>query len=137
MDSATPTGPEPDFLRVHPQVFVTDVERAAAFYRDRLGFRVIYLYGDPPFYGLVERGAAALNLRHVDELPFPRGVREQQHLLAATIVVRNLEALFSAYERAGVAFHQGYCEQPWGAHDFVVRDPDGNLVHFATPVGDA
>jgi hypothetical protein len=26
--------------------------------------------------------------------------------------------------------------QPWGAHDFIVLDPDGNLIHFASRVGE-
>jgi catechol 2,3-dioxygenase-like lactoylglutathione lyase family enzyme len=128
---------DPEILRVHPQVFVTDLARAVAFYRDRLGFAVAYLYGEPPFYGLVERGGAGLNLRHVDASPFHAGVREREDLLAATLVVRNLKALFVAYKEAGVAFHQPYREQPWGAHDFIVADPDGNLIHFASAPGEA
>jgi catechol 2,3-dioxygenase-like lactoylglutathione lyase family enzyme len=126
----------PEFLRTHPQIFVTDIERAAAFYRDHLGFSVEYLYGDPPYYGLVERGGAGLNLRHVDEIPFDAAMRAHEDLLAATIVVRNLKALFVAYKEAGVEFHQPYREQPWGAHDFIVADPDRNLIHFASPVGE-
>jgi len=51
-------------------------------------------------------------------------------------VVRNAKALFVAYNQAGLAFHQPYREQPWGAHDFIVADPDGNLVHFASPPGE-
>jgi catechol 2,3-dioxygenase-like lactoylglutathione lyase family enzyme len=127
----------PELVAVHPQIFVTDIERAVAFYRDRLGFTVAYLYGEPPYYGLVVRGAAALNLRHVDELPFDAALRAKEDLLSATIVVRNAKALFVAYKEAGLAFHQPYREQPWGAHDFIVADPDGNLIHFASPVGEA
>lgn len=135
--SATGPSPRPAFLRAQPQVFVTDMERAVAFYRDRLGFAVEYLYGEPPFYGLVARGDAGLNLRHVDRLPFDPAQRLEEELLSATLVVRQLKALFLAYKEAGVAFHQTYREQPWNAHDFVVLDPDGNLVHFASPPGES
>ena len=133
---ATPSSHAPEILGVQPQVFVTDVARAVSFYRDRLGFSLAYLYGDPPHYGLVVRGAAGLNLRHVDELPFDPEARAREDLLSATLVVRNLKSLFLAYERAGVAFHQTYREQPWDAHDFIVADPDGNLIHFATRPGE-
>ena len=133
-ETAIPTAERPEVLRTHPQIFVTDIERAAAFYRDRLGFEVRYLYGSPPFYGLVERGGAGLNLRHVDVLPFDVEARQREDLLAATIVVRHLKPLFLAYKEAGLEFHQTYREQPWGAHDFVVADPDGNLIHFASVV---
>ena len=40
-------------------------------------------------------------------------------------------ALFLA--AAGVAFAQPLKHEPWGARDFIVRDPDGNLVLFAGP----
>jgi catechol 2,3-dioxygenase-like lactoylglutathione lyase family enzyme len=125
----------PELLAAFPQVFVTDMPRAVAFYRDRLGFSVGYLYGEPPFYGLVSRGEARLNLRHVDTLPFDPLARREEDLLAATIVVRHAKALFLEYEEAGLAFHQAYRQQPWGAHDFIVADPDGNLILFATPPG--
>lgn len=127
----------PVFLRSHPQIFVTDIDQAVAFYRDRLGFQLAYLYGDPPFYGLVERGGVGLNLRHVDEMPFDPAIREREDLLAATIVVDQLKALFVAYEEAGLEFHQSYREQPWGAHDFIVADPDRNLIHFASRAASA
>ncbi|MDJ0787562.1 MAG: VOC family protein [Myxococcota bacterium] len=126
----------PEGLRVHPQVFVTDMERAVAFYRDTLGFEVAYLYGTPPYYGLVTFGSVGVNLRHVDQCPYREGVRADEQLLAATIVVANLKAYFVGLDEAGVEFAQRYQEQPWGAHDFIVEDPDGNLVHFADPASD-
>lgn len=126
----------PEFLGAHPQIFVTDIARAVAFYRDRLGFACEYLYGEPPFYGALSRGRAWLNLRHVDALPFDVDARSREELLAASIVVRNAKALFLSFKEAGLDFHQPYREQPWGAHDFIVADPDGNLVHFASPVGE-
>lgn len=130
----TPDPDTPEILGVHPQVFVTDMERAVAFYRDCLGFEVAYLYGDPPYYGLVVRDRAGLNLRHVDEPAFDPALRAREDLLSATLVVRNLKALFVAYEQAGLHFHQPYRHQPWNAHDFIVADPDGNLIHFASPL---
>lgn len=132
----TATG-RPELLRAHPQILVTDMERAVAFYRDRLGFSVGYLYGEPPYYGLVERDGVGLNLRHVDVLPFDPAACAREDLLAVTIVVRDAKGLFLAYKEAGLSFHQPYREQPWDAHDFIVTDPDGNLVHFASRPGEA
>lgn len=136
-DAPRPAGPaRPEILIAHPQILVTDMERAVAFYRDRLGFQVAYLYGEPPFYGLVKRDGVGLNLRHVDALPFDAETRAREDLLAVTLVVRNLKPLFVAFEEAGLAFHRRYRERPWGAHDFIVADPDGNLVHFASRPGE-
>ena len=41
--------------------------------------------------------------------------------------------LFLELQSAGVVFHQTLKAEPWGARDFIVRDPDGNLLLFAGP----
>jgi hypothetical protein len=43
------------------------------------------------------------------------------------------ERLYAEFAPTGVSFHQTLETQPWGAKDFIVRDPDGNLPHFAGP----
>ena len=32
-----------------------------------------------------------------------------------------------------MSFHQGLKKEPWGVKNFIVRDPDGNLILFAGP----
>jgi catechol 2,3-dioxygenase-like lactoylglutathione lyase family enzyme len=127
--STTQAGRPPAFRIAHPQVFVTDMERAIRFYRDSLGFEVGFTYGDPPFYGLMQRGEAVFNLRHVDMLPWDDDMRRREDLLALTIQTSGLKELFVAWKEAGVPMHQPLKEQPWG-RDFIVRDPDGNLLGF-------
>jgi uncharacterized glyoxalase superfamily protein PhnB len=125
-----PSG-EPVLLGAEPQLFVTDLAAAIDFYRDRLGFSVRFTYGEPPFYAQIVRGAAPLNLRHVDVHPVSRERRMAEHLVAATLVVENIEPLFRAYSEAGVAFFQPLKTEQWGSRMFITSDPDGNLVCFA------
>lgn len=120
----------PRLRAAYPQVLVADMRRAVAFYTGTLGFRVTYLYGEPPFYGLVERDGAALNLRHVDD-PKRYQAPESEQVLAANIPVDGVKALFLELEDRGADFAQRLQEQPWGTQDFIVRDPDGNLLRFA------
>src|SRR5690606_8880565 len=49
--AATAAPVQPKLAGVIPSLFVTDVEVAAAYYRDRLGFTVDFLHGKPTFYG--------------------------------------------------------------------------------------
>jgi uncharacterized glyoxalase superfamily protein PhnB len=44
-----------------------------------------------------------------------------------------IKALFLEFQAAGVAFFQPLRKEPWGAHTFIVKDPDGNLLLFAGP----
>jgi len=113
----------------YPMVFVSDVTKALAFYKNKLGFKVDYLYGEPPFYGMISRDGASLHLRHVDKHPFHHA---EEDLLTASIPVDEVQSLFLEFKAKRVAFHQTLKRQPWGATDFIVKDPDGNLLQFAS-----
>lgn len=127
--------PELRLQRANAQVFVTDFQRAITFYRTLLGFDIVFTYGEPPFYGEVRRGDASFNVRHVDESPFVGDVREREQLLSASIATTNAKDLFLEFQAAGVDFQERLQLKPWGGNEFVVRDPDGNLILFGSPTG--
>jgi len=61
-------------------------------------------------------------------------VRDRDELLSASMTVATadeIKLLFLEFQSAGVAFHQTLKKQPRGAKNFVVKDPDGNLLLFA------
>ncbi len=126
-------GNEPLLLVAHPQLFVSDVEASCGFFVAKLGFTVRFKYGKPAFYALVHRGQAYLNLRYVHAPVLNREV--EGGLLSASIPVENVKALYAEYQNVGVPMPQRLKKQPWGAEDFIVRDPDGNLIHFAEAAG--
>jgi len=115
-----------------PILFVRDVTLSAEFYRDRLGFAVDFLYGEPPFYGSVSRGAACLHLRCVGAPNFAELAARETSLILATIEVSDLRALFAEVEARRAPIAQPPTRQPWGGEDFQVRDPDGNVISFVT-----
>lgn len=114
-------------LTSEPQLFVTDMARALAFFVEKLGFEVALSYGEPPFWAQVARGGGRLNLRLVAAMP--RG--DEDDLLSATLTLDVAKPLFLEFQAAGVTFHQPLRTEPWGARTFIVRDPDGNLILFA------
>lgn len=135
-EKQTHTATVPKLLAAYPQLFVADVKRAAEFYKTKLGFAVVYLYGEPPFYAMVERDGIGLNLRCAARTDLERlaEMRERESYLSANIPVNGVKTLFLAFQRAGVSFAQSLKEQPWGATDFILRDPDGNLICFASAI---
>lgn len=118
-------------LAAEPQLFVLNIEASCAFFEEKLGFKVRFTYGTPPFYAQVGRGGARLNLRHVDRPVIDQEVRTAEDLLSATIIVDHAKPLLLEYKEAGVTFHQTLRTEPWGARTFIVKDPDGNLIAFA------
>lgn len=121
---------------VEAQLFVADLAAACEFYESKLGFSVTFTYGEPAFYGQVERDGARVNLRWIDEPVFAGDIREREDLISATISLDSgaaLRELYVEYQSAGVPFHQPLRLEPWGARNFIIRDPDGNLLLFAGP----
>jgi hypothetical protein len=102
----------------------------------QLGFTLVFSYGRPPYYAQVDRDAARLNLRCVERPVIDSTVRDREELLSVSMTVATadeIKLLFLEFQSAGVAFHQTLKKQPWGAKNFVVKDPDGNLLLFAGP----
>jgi catechol 2,3-dioxygenase-like lactoylglutathione lyase family enzyme len=119
-----------------PQLFVADIKASCDFYTEKLGFKITILYGEPPFYAHAARDGATLILRHVDRPVFDSAYREREELLSAECCVNTAEEiknLYLEFQAAGVTFLQTLKLMPWGARNFIVKDPDGNLVLFAGP----
>ena len=113
-----------------PVIFVANVQAAAEFYRDTLGFSIDFLHGHPPFYGAVSRDGACVHLKFVHEPVFSVGAHDRDGLIMAFIEVENIKALYAAYLAAGATFDQKLKSEAWGGRDFIVRDPDGNGICF-------
>ncbi len=119
-----------------PQLLVTDIQRSCEFFCEKLGFSLVFSYGKPPYYAQVGRDAARLNLRCAERPVIESTVRDREELLSVSMTVATadeIKLLFLEFQSAGVAFHQTLKKQPWGAKNFVVKDPDGNLLLFAGP----
>ncbi|USQ94709.1 bleomycin resistance protein [Caulobacter sp. RL271] len=119
-------------ITAEPQLFVSDMARALAFYEEKLGFRRVFVSGDPVFYAQVARDGAKLNLRRVESPVFTEDFRAREpDALSATLTLADAKPLFLEFQNAGVSFHQTLRAEPWGARTFIVGDPDGNLILFA------
>jgi hypothetical protein len=65
-----------------PQLLVTDIKRSCEFFREKLGFTLVFSYGRPPYYAQVGRDAARLNLRCVERTVIESTVRDREELLS-------------------------------------------------------
>ena len=138
-DELKQTTPRPILNSIEAQLFVANIKSSCDFYKNKLGFAVEFVYGDPPYYGQVICDNARINLRLVCEPVFAGDVRKCEQLLSASITVASaneIKQLFLNYQAAGVSFHQALKKERWGARTFIVSDPDENLILFAGPEAD-
>lgn len=128
-----------------PEFYVSDFNRSLVFYRERLGFEVVYKRAGERFAFLEREGAQLMIEQTVDAArtwlaaeavhPFGRGVSLQ-------IRVGNVDALHASLESAGALFFVPL-EEKWyrrddvfvGNRQFVIQDPDGYLLRFYSDLG--
>lgn len=128
-----------------PELCCSDFERSLAFYRNTLGFELVYARMDERFAFLEREGAQLMieqttdpaRTRLAGELahPFGRGINLQ-------IRVMDIARLHDAVSRTGVPFFVPL-EDKWyrrddmllGNRQFVIQDPDGYLLRFYQDLG--
>jgi catechol 2,3-dioxygenase-like lactoylglutathione lyase family enzyme len=123
-------------VAAEPQLFVANIKASLDFFTQKLGFAIVFEYGEPPFYAQVKRDGARLNLRCLHSPVIDPELRDREELLSASMTVDNakeIKQLFLEFQSANVTFFQTLKKQPWGARNFIVKDPDGNLLLFAGP----
>ena len=135
-DHAEQTPPKAVIVAAEPQLFVANINASLEFFTRKLGFAIAFTYGEPPFYAQVKRDGAQLNLKCVDSPVIDPELRDREELLSAAMTVATaaeIKQLFLEFQSANVTFFQTLKAQPWGARNFIVKDPDGNLLLFAGP----
>lgn len=123
-------------IGAEPELFVANIRASLDFFTQQLGFAIAFTYGEPPFYAQVKRDGARLNLKCVDSPVINPELRDREELLSAAMTVAGadeIKQLFLEFQSANVTFFQTLKKQPWGARNFIIKDPDGNLLLFAGP----
>jgi catechol 2,3-dioxygenase-like lactoylglutathione lyase family enzyme len=114
---------------IAPQFLVDDLDRAIAYYCDKLGFALDFKYQS--FYAAVSRDGFAIHLKHAPKLAADREYRKENEHLDAYISVSGVRALFSELETRGAQVIKSLEERPWACVDFYVEDPDGYILCFS------
>jgi uncharacterized glyoxalase superfamily protein PhnB len=127
--SALTVGSGARITGITPQFLVDDLDRATAYYRDRLGFEVAFTYES--FYAAVTRDGFAIHLKHAAKLAADRAHRKQNEHLDAYIAVSGIRDLFSELQLRGADVIRPLEERPWACRDFYVEDPDGYILCFS------
>lgn len=115
---------------VDPVFVVADIERSLRWYGDFLGLRAIHVAGEKPAaYAVLKRDSVCLHLLRKSEDERGLGAPAQ----AQFRIDRGVDELFGQMKEKGATVLQPPADQPWGHRDFMVADPDGNIVWIGMP----
>jgi len=126
---------------IAPFFIVRNVPIALAFYRDRLGFNIIFQgpTEDDIFFGIVSRGGAMIFLKAIGVDPVPNYTRDIKQGIArwdAYLNVPDPDALAEEFQSRDVSFFKTIADSERGddgLRGFEVKDADGYVLFFGRP----
>ncbi|HEU5058102.1 MAG TPA: glyoxalase superfamily protein [Kofleriaceae bacterium] len=110
-----------------PIFTVDDLAASTRYYRDALGFKIDWVYGEPPDFGSVSRGDGVLFLCQ----------RCQGQPGAWTMMfARDVDQLHDDFVERGARVKMPPTDMPWGLREMNVADLDGNILRFGSGIDD-
>ena len=125
---------KPQISSIAPFFIVQDLAAALSFYRDRLGFDIMFQGpADDPFFGIVCRGGAMIMLKVVGVDPLPNYRREPGARWDAYLNVPDPDALAAEFSSRHIEFSQPLKNDDDGLRGFELKDADGYVLFFGRP----
>lgn len=127
---ANPPKSERQLVAIAPEFYVADVAKAAAYYRDVLGFQYDMIWGEPPCFCMPTRDEMTVMLKEVSDKSRirPNGTDGEWD---AYVWVRDADLLFAEFKVKGAKVVYEPCDQEYyGNREFAIRDLDGYVIAF-------
>ena len=123
-----------EISNISPFFIVSDARSALSFYRDRLGFEIIFQEpADEPFFCIVRRAGAMIMLKDVGVDPLPNYKREPAARWDAYLYVPDPDALAAEFASRNVEFSEPLKDTHDGLRGFELKDADGYVLFFGRP----
>jgi len=122
---ATSSAPQIDCEQHHAGLTVTDISAAVDFYTNKLGFKLGFLWGEPPTFAGVTLDRVQIFLQK--GTPDPKGCTVYFH-------VGDADELYEFHRGNGVEIAQPPGDRDYGIRDYTVRDLHGYYLSFGHPL---
>lgn len=117
------------FSHLAPVLAVDDLTEAVAFYRDKLGFELSFVQGEPPHFAMLRRGeGVVIGLSEREDTSRPIAS------CSVYVFVGGVDALHEEYRRAGVEIFAPPENLSYGMREFDVTDIAGHHLTFGERV---
>ncbi len=116
-----------------PVFIVEDPKKTAEYYRDKLGFRVCGVHGEPALYAIVDRGSGrGFHFKRTDPPASKRPYRgRDDYAWDAYIEVQGVDALHEELKGRGARILRAPEVAEYGMKEFDVEDCNGYVLCFA------
>jgi catechol 2,3-dioxygenase-like lactoylglutathione lyase family enzyme len=122
-------------LSVCPQFGVPDVVAAAEYYRDKLGFRILSFFKDPPVFAIVARDSVEIQFGKLDDgAKLAPSWHRRDEGLDAYIWVNDVAAVFEEFSKRGARILEGPVKRIYNCEEILVEDLNGYHIVFAESI---
>jgi catechol 2,3-dioxygenase-like lactoylglutathione lyase family enzyme len=112
-------------------LLVRDVPSSIAYWRDKLGFAIAGVWGEPPDFAILKRDGVRVMLGEAKaEAVITPYWHQRDGLWNAYFWVDNARALFDEMKASGARIDYEPQTQPYGVLEFGVQDLDGHDIGF-------
>ena len=120
---------------MQPVLGVRDMEETLSYYRDKLGFHIDFVVGDPPAHARIcsnaDYKAPTVFIRFE---PLAEGASPNASTSLWLHVGAGLDDLFEVYRGRGVKIVEEPVDRSWGLRQFVIEDCNGYLIFFSAEI---
>jgi uncharacterized glyoxalase superfamily protein PhnB len=124
------------FYHTVPVFLVDDIKAATEYYRDRLGFTIEFLYGEPPTYASVCRDDVSINFSTSN----PPGRRNGMagagpgNGTDVYVIVGAIDELYEELKSRNIKLVHDIASYDYGMREFGIEDPNGYRLLFGQEV---
>ena len=103
---------------------VDNLAAALEFYEEKLGFKAVYTYGEPPHYAILIRNDVSIHLTEREDT----STKIQPH--SVYVYVTNVDAIYKEYKSNKIEMFSPPEDQDYGMREFEVADNSGHFLRF-------
>jgi len=123
--TASAQPPQVDCEQHNAGLTVSDIGAAVDFYTNKLGFKLGFLWGEPPTFAGVKLDQVQIFLQK--GMPNPKGCTVYFH-------IGDADELYDFHRANGVEIAQAPGDREYGIRDYTVRDLHGYHLTFGHPL---
>lgn len=112
---------------------VGSLDASLAFYVEKLGFKKVSSYGNPPYVAEVQRDETET----ISLLCMPTATVANNSIATLTFKCRNIDGIYEEFLVNGVTIDEKIDNKEYGLREFRIKDPDGYILYFQEPIGRA
>ena len=113
---------------------VLPVDNLAAtleFYEEKLGFKAVYTYGDPPHYAILMRDEVSIHMAERED------TTTEIQPCSVYIYVTDVDAIYKEYKSKKLEMFLPPEDQGYGMREFEVPDINGHFLTFGQRISRA